>query len=112
MMFLLALVVSSALSVVLVFLNPPLFEQALLPIFYGIVVVILIGWHPKLGGCALTAYEKRLRRAEGLPEYETPFIAHYLHEWFGIVPPKGVITGILLALMVLPIIVFILGRLI
>lgn len=81
-------------------------------IYFPIVEVGMLGtvfsWPFFHGMCFMTLWENNLRRREGRRTYRGGCMDHYLNAWFGVTPPKGVVTALLLFCAALPIVVRIL----
>ncbi len=78
-------------------------------IFYLISIVLLmvgviLSWK-KFGGCPFTVWENRLRIKESAETYLGSCLPYYTQKWFGLKVPNRVFTGILVALLILPILV-------
>jgi hypothetical protein len=104
-----AFVISGVLSPFLAAWFPAFYDQTFFPIYLALVLAMLIGWSPYLGGCTLITLEKRFRQQEGKPAYNETFIAHYIREWTGKQVPGFVTTTALFALMILPVLIYAIG---
>ncbi|MFA5990874.1 MAG: DUF2784 family protein [Candidatus Doudnabacteria bacterium] len=99
---LLSLVASSLASVLIKKTNPTFFNDVFFPGFVMVSILTLVSW-PLFGGCPLTKWENRFRKAENKAPYEGSCMVHTLSQLTGRRPNKTLIHVILIGIMAVPV---------